>query len=70
MQRDQQSSTSRFLFERLNLSITNSLTLSQKFIFSFFHKAAKFETILQILFSAFQLNLIQNPEEFTAWIPK
>lgn len=62
--------TFRFLFDRLKRSTENSLTLSEKFVFSFLHKQSNFETTFHILYSAFQINLIENPGEFEYWIPE
>jgi hypothetical protein len=70
MSQNAQSSISRFLFDRLKRSTENSLTLSERFIFSFLHDKSNFETIFKILYSAFQCNLIKNPEEFEYWIPE
>jgi hypothetical protein len=69
MKQNIQSPTSRFLFDRLQRSIDNNLTLSEKFIFSFLSDQNIFEKTFHILYSGFQLNLLQNPETFFHWIP-
>jgi hypothetical protein len=63
------SPISGFLFDRLSRSYQNKLSLHEQFIFSFLFREENFEIIFKILYSAFQSDLIQNPSDFTSYIP-